>query len=174
VYPQAWKDYLIEFHGPRDYFECHEILEEYWKEAPKPERRQIWVGLIQLAVGLYHQRRGNFSGAAKMLHSANQIFTHQPDALHHLGLDSRSLNEQVHRRMEEVKRHEPYYSICLPIADEKLLHECQERCKELGYSWGQPSPQAEELIHRHTLRDRSQVIEERNKQLKLKGAGSEE
>ena len=33
VYPEAYIEYLMYFHGNRDYFECHEVLEEYWKEV---------------------------------------------------------------------------------------------------------------------------------------------
>ena len=33
-YPEAYTDYLCYFHGARDYFECHEVMEEYWKEHP--------------------------------------------------------------------------------------------------------------------------------------------
>ena len=33
-YPEAFISYLIEFHATRDYFECHELLEEYWKAHP--------------------------------------------------------------------------------------------------------------------------------------------
>jgi predicted metal-dependent hydrolase len=29
-YPQAYVAYLAEFYGSRNFFECHEIMEEYW------------------------------------------------------------------------------------------------------------------------------------------------
>lgn len=32
MYPAEYLEYLVYFHADRDYFECHEILEEYWKE----------------------------------------------------------------------------------------------------------------------------------------------
>ncbi|MCD2486520.1 DUF309 domain-containing protein, partial [Staphylococcus aureus] len=50
MYPKAYIDYLVEFHATRDYFECHEILEEYWKEDPPKKRKRYWVGFIELAV----------------------------------------------------------------------------------------------------------------------------
>ncbi len=62
MYPKAYIDYLVEFHATRDYFECHEILEEYWKEDPPKKRKRYWVGFIQLAVALYHHRRQNTAG----------------------------------------------------------------------------------------------------------------
>ncbi|GAB4053561.1 DUF309 domain-containing protein [Catellatospora paridis] len=47
-------------------FHAHEVLEGAWKAAPEPER-ELWRGLAQLAVGLTHARRGNATGAARLL-----------------------------------------------------------------------------------------------------------
>jgi len=41
MYPEPYLEYLIQFHAERDYFECHEILEEYWKSAPANEREPM-------------------------------------------------------------------------------------------------------------------------------------
>lgn len=166
MYPQAWINYLIEFHATRDYFECHEILEEHWKEeASKGERQVVWVGLIQVAVGLYHQRRSNYAGAFKMLSSASRILAQETEAVRRLGLDPHSLNQLLQERLMEVERETPYHSLLLPIMDPELLDQCKARAIEEGLTWGQASSMDEALIHRHTLRDRSEVIEERLKQL---------
>ncbi|WP_260405419.1 DUF309 domain-containing protein, partial [Paenibacillus sp. 598K] len=64
IYPDDYIQYLIEFHVTRDYFECHELLEEYWKEQPGDDPfYDTWVGLIQIAVSQYHHRRSNHRGA---------------------------------------------------------------------------------------------------------------
>jgi hypothetical protein len=47
-------------------FHAHEVLEAAWKAAPDAER-ELWRGLAQLAVGLTHDRRGNTTGAARLL-----------------------------------------------------------------------------------------------------------
>ncbi|MET8153473.1 DUF309 domain-containing protein [Actinoplanes sp. NPDC049668] len=47
-------------------FHAHEVLEAAWKAAPGPER-DLWQGLAQLCVGLTHARRGNSTGAARLL-----------------------------------------------------------------------------------------------------------
>jgi predicted metal-dependent hydrolase len=39
-----------------DYFAAHELWEEIWRSTT-PEPRDLFQGLIQLAVGLYHYRR---------------------------------------------------------------------------------------------------------------------
>lgn len=74
MYPDAYIQFLVHFHGDRDYFECHEILEEYWKETIKGDKQSIWVGLIMLAVSNYHFRRNNNSGAQRTLQKAISIF----------------------------------------------------------------------------------------------------
>jgi hypothetical protein len=48
------------------FFECHDTLEELWMET-HGERRRYLQGLIQLAVGVLHATRGNFSGATSQL-----------------------------------------------------------------------------------------------------------
>jgi uncharacterized protein len=50
-------------------FHAHEVLEAAWKSAPA-EERELWRGLAQLAVGLTHLRRGNPTGAARLLRRA--------------------------------------------------------------------------------------------------------
>jgi hypothetical protein len=52
-------------------FHAHEVLEGTWKAAPEDER-ELWRGLAQLAVGLTHARRGNATGASRLLARAAQ------------------------------------------------------------------------------------------------------
>jgi predicted metal-dependent hydrolase len=51
-------------HG--DYFECHEVLEEAWTPERGP-RRLFLQALIHMAVGFYHNQRGNPPGAQRQL-----------------------------------------------------------------------------------------------------------
>jgi hypothetical protein len=55
-------------------FHAHEVLEAAWKAAPDDER-ELWRGLAQLAVGLTHARRGNATGAARLLRRAADRIT---------------------------------------------------------------------------------------------------
>ncbi|WP_026673172.1 DUF309 domain-containing protein [Alkalihalobacterium bogoriense] len=169
MYPQPYIDYLVHFHGLRDYFECHEILEEYWKEAPIHEREKHWVGLIQLAVGLYHYRRNNRIGANKMLESAKTIITHEQAKLTKLGIDVSSLLHQITQCIESLQTKKPYKDIDIPLHDEHLLAICREHCERHHCLWGAPTDFSNEfLLHKHTLRDRSDVIEERQHQKKIR------
>jgi hypothetical protein len=47
-------------------FYAHEVFEGVWK-ATSGERRELWQGLAQLAVGLTHAQRGNPKGAVTLL-----------------------------------------------------------------------------------------------------------
>jgi predicted metal-dependent hydrolase len=46
-----------------EYFACHELLEEIWRETPSGEDRTYLQALIQVAVALYHHQQGNQKGA---------------------------------------------------------------------------------------------------------------
>lgn len=166
MYPQAYLDYLIYFHAHRDYFECHEVLEAYWKE--EAQRKKIWVGLIQIAVALYHQRRGNFAGAKKMMHRALEILEKEQNELERLGIHSQQLLKQLAGRLQDIEQERAYQSMTLPLKHD-LLQTCQQLCQEKRLTWGKVSDLNNEfLIHKHTLRDRSEVIAERKMQQELR------
>ncbi|WP_088102299.1 DUF309 domain-containing protein [Halalkalibacter urbisdiaboli] len=168
MYPKAYYDYLIYFHGYRDYFECHEVLEEHWKLKPRGKRDYHWVGLIQIAVGLYHERRGNITGAKRMLSSALTIIQSEREEIRKLGLDSQQLMTMLSTRVKELSEERPVFSdMNLPIIDHDLLITCQEQCQHLGITWAHRSDLNNNyLIHKHKKRDRSEVIEERTFQIK--------
>jgi predicted metal-dependent hydrolase len=168
MYPKAYIEYLVHFHADRDYFECHEVLEEYWKEDERSNRKKHWIAFIQVAVSLYHQRRGNFSGALKMMKNALSIFKGEKNVVKMLGLDYGILLKIIENRVSEIEHKVPYSSINLPIIDESLLKKCQDVCGKKGVVWGSNSDLSDHyLINKHTLRDRRDVIEERKLQ-KLK------
>ncbi|PLR99802.1 DUF309 domain-containing protein [Bacillus sp. T33-2] len=162
MYPEAYIEYLAHFHGDRDYFECHEILEEYWKEADPGNKESIWVALILLAVSCYHHRRNNFSGASRTLKKAYSIFKKQELGCERLGLDYNRLHEQVDSLLEKIRLRQSYTSVNLPIADQTLVALCKNKCETKGFQWLKESNMADpELINRHAVRDRSNVISAR-------------
>ncbi len=48
-----------------EYFEAHEALEAAWREERGPAR-DLYRGILQVAVAYYHVRRGNYPGAIKV------------------------------------------------------------------------------------------------------------
>lgn len=166
MYPSAYIQFLVHFHGDRDYFECHEVLEEYWKEMNE-NKDSIWVGLIMLAVANYHHRRGNFGGALRMLLKAKYIFESNQGKISILGINDEELFKLIESQLKRIEKQLPYESYNLPIIDKNLIQKCSSSCEESGFEWCQPSKMDNlQLLNRHTLRDRSEVIEERKKALK--------
>ncbi|WP_322421049.1 DUF309 domain-containing protein [Jeotgalibacillus haloalkalitolerans] len=165
-YPDDYIQFLVHFHGDRDYFECHEILEEYWKEHTDREKNSVWVGLIQLAVALYHHRRENFKGAATMLKQSKYKISAFTDEAANLGLNTEALLHLISEIESAVLVRSPYQSVMLPITDDTLLQACRNECHRKGFIWGEKSNMNDEaLIDRHKLRDRSDVISLRKQAL---------
>ena len=155
-YPEAYRAYLIEFHAARDYFECHELLEDYWKAHPGDPLADTWVGLIQIAVGSYHYRRGNLAGAVKMYRQSLSRLT--ASQLERVGIDGEAALSAVAALIAAAEEGEPFRDIDLPLRDQALAQSCEAECERRGLIWGAASGSGAELVQRHTLRDRSGVI----------------
>ena len=169
MFPEEFIDYLVEYHGSRDYFECHEILEEFWKETDPGNKDSHWVGFILLAVSAYHHRRQNMAGAEKTMRKSLEILEQTDETLiSGLGINYQSLILTLRESLGNIKKGQAYASIQLPIEDPALLSACKEKCRQKQYSWNSNAPISDDIIHRHTRRDRSEVINERNRQMELR------
>ncbi len=69
-------------------FEAHECLEHVWHAAPDADR-DLWQGVIQVAVAGVHLQRGNLDGAVATLDKAHRRLTAYPDV--HRGIDVEQL-----------------------------------------------------------------------------------
>ena len=49
-----------------EFFECHEVLEDLWRDERGPIR-ELYQGILQVGVGFYHLGRGNYRGALNLL-----------------------------------------------------------------------------------------------------------
>lgn len=61
---------LVEFNR-REWYECHETLEELWV-GTEFEIRWFYQGILQIAVALMHWRNGNYGGAISLLASGGE------------------------------------------------------------------------------------------------------
>ncbi|GAF65377.1 hypothetical protein BTS2_2275 [Bacillus sp. TS-2] len=168
MYPKAYIDYLVYFHVNFDYFECHEVLEEYWKKSPAEKRETIWVAFIQLAVGLYHERRDNTNGALKMLKRSAFLFEKQQATLESLAIDPNLLLSLINQRIIHIQTNTntPFSPFSLPILQHDLLLLIEERREVLQIPWEKEGASHNSfIVHKHFLRDRTEVIEERELQL---------
>jgi hypothetical protein len=76
------------------YFEAHELLEQAWKLGPASDR-DLWKGVIQVAVAGVHLQRGNRIGARRLLDRALGRLAAQPSI--HRGIDVGALRRTAER-----------------------------------------------------------------------------
>lgn len=152
----AFVQFLSYFNGNRDYFECHEVLEEYWKEVAPRDRQHPLTGWIQLATGLYHWRRGNFRGATTILNKACTTLQTSTTSPFVEKIDTAALLQQLKHLQKAVSEQQPYQAMTLRILDEELNNKVQQAMKDL------PLADSHFLTHKHRLRDRTEVLKERD------------
>lgn len=152
---------MIYFHTDQDYFECHEVLEEHWKNEGM--KGNLWPGLIQIAVALYHQRRGNMNGAKRMITSGIEKLYTEKTALIALGVEIEPFFHVVEDRKREIEQQKKFQPISLPLTSE-LLRVCLLKTAKTESGWCINHNPGENIVHKHRLRDRTSVIEERKKQ----------
>ncbi len=74
----------IRLFNEREFFACHDVLEDLWGET-LGEDREFYQGLIHAAVCLFHFEGGNLGGARKMYESASRYLQPYDDS--HKGID---------------------------------------------------------------------------------------
>jgi len=65
------------------YFEAHELLEVAWKHSSGADR-ELWKGVIQIAVACVHVQRGNLVGAQRLVKRGLRRLEASPDRHHDL------------------------------------------------------------------------------------------
>ncbi len=104
-YDPLYIAFLHYFNVKRDYFECHEVMEQLWLEEG---RDPFFQGLLQVAVGLYHHRNGNIDGGVKLLKAAVEKLEGNPQIM--LGIDLGLLLIHANDHLAKLIRHhkEPF------------------------------------------------------------------
>lgn len=67
-----------------DYYECHETLEEIWMHE-QGKIRDLYKGILQIGVGIYHAKRSNLKGAMRLVSSGMELLS--PFAPECMGVD---------------------------------------------------------------------------------------
>lgn len=118
-YPKLYIQFLHYFNKERDYYECHEVLEELWLEEG---RHPFYQGLLQVAVGLYHFRNDNINGAVKLFWSA--LAKLEPFTDDSLGIDLGRVKRDTSRYLSQLEQYqdEPFafYDLTIDITDPRL------------------------------------------------------
>lgn len=90
----------IKLFNEREFFECHEVLEEIWTPTVQPER---WFlqSLIHFAVGFHHHQRGNTVGAVRQLRKGlRKIEAYLPEWG---GVDTAAIESEVRRCLKTIE-----------------------------------------------------------------------
>jgi uncharacterized protein len=91
----------LELFNQGAYFEAHEELELAWREEHAPVR-ELYRGILQVAVAYLHILRGNYRGAAKMFLRSRIWLGPFPDRC--CGVDLAGLRRDYYRVEEELLR----------------------------------------------------------------------
>jgi hypothetical protein len=82
-----------------DYFECHETLEEIWMHE-QGKIRDLYKGILQIGVALYHAKRSNLKGAMRLVSSGMALLS--PFAPECMGIDVAHLLQSAGRFRDEL------------------------------------------------------------------------
>lgn len=99
--PAALLEGIEEFNR-EEFFEQHETLEEIWIHESDAVR-YLYQGILQVGVGFYHWRRGNWRGAvAKLGHGLDKLEPYRPVCMtidvERLAGETAALREELIRR----------------------------------------------------------------------------
>ncbi len=148
-------DYCTYFNGNQDYFECHEVLEEYWKTIAPSDKNHPLVGYIQLATGMYHWRRQNLKGAIRILNKAYSNFQENKNSEFFEHIDFDHLTKHTLKSIAKVKQDCPFEAFQLQIVNQELQCIVAKKMNEL------PNDSYHFLLNKHMLRDRSDILNAR-------------
>ena len=99
VYDEKFVHFVVLFNYDRDYFECHEVMEELWLEEG---RNRFYQGLLQAAVGLHHWHNDNVTGAVKLFTAALEKLEPTGDIEH--GLDLKALKANAGHALDTLRQ----------------------------------------------------------------------
>jgi uncharacterized protein len=84
-----------------EYFEAHEALENAWRDEPGPIR-DLYQGILQVAVTYLHIQRGNYGGAMKVSARCKLKLDNWPDTCR--GVDVAALRRELAAVIEALVR----------------------------------------------------------------------
>lgn len=162
-YHPLFLHFIVYFNDNQDYFECHEVLEEYWKMQENFSKEHPLTGYILLATGLYHWRRGNLTGAERTLNKALARFRQIPeryvDYKEEVAVDQ--VIHSIETSLAGVRSDSPFTAFPLPVSPD-LAKEAEAAKMMLRLL---PKDSAA-VIHKHMQRDRSDILLQREEKKK--------
>lgn len=108
----------FELFNERNFYDCHEVLEELWLDYEGPARR-YYQGLIHLASAYLLLMRGNMRGSRARFESTLKYFEEYPSR--YLGLALDPLRRNVRMWLDRLDATPPGESLAYVDADVPML-----------------------------------------------------
>jgi len=99
LHPQAAEG--LRLFNAGEYFEAHEALEDAWNDD-KGKVRELYRGILQIAVVYLHITRNNYQGALKVYARSQKWLTDWPEVCR--GIEVGRLRRDAEAAINEVKR----------------------------------------------------------------------
>ena len=118
AHPQSFIDYLYKFNIEAAYYECHEILENYWMIDldNQNQRKHYWATLIQIAVAVYHYQNNNIKGASGILNRVLENINIEKEHFEKLGINVKELLVIINQQLSNINAGIKYQKIEIPIS----------------------------------------------------------
>ncbi|AVQ33127.1 DUF309 domain-containing protein [Staphylococcus muscae] len=158
--------FYYQFHTKQHYFLCHDILEDAWKQQNHYTKDDFVVGLILFATASYHYRRCNLKGALRTFKKSIKIINQYADeSIASYGLQPNAFRKQIQQLCTDIEQEKCFRPIELP-----LLKEMEQSIKSTynDYVVNTTIVDTPDIMHYHRLRDRTPVIDAREKALRLR------
>ena len=99
LHPQAAEG--LRLFNAGEYFEAHEALEDAWN-AEQGKVRELYRGILQIAVVYLHITRGNYNGAVKVYDRSQKWVRDWPEVCR--GIEVGKLRQDAETAINEVRR----------------------------------------------------------------------
>lgn len=116
--PATFAD-AVRLFNEREFFACHDVLEELWGET-LGEDRDFFQGMLHVAVSLFHLSEGNPAGARKMHVSSLKYLAAYGDQFY--GIDLRQLRTDLLFHFEPLRRGIPAGMLTPDVGTFPRLH----------------------------------------------------
>ncbi|UHA72622.1 DUF309 domain-containing protein [Paenibacillus sp. 481] len=124
AYDRLYVQFLKLFNEERDYYTCHDVMEELWLEEG---RKPLLQGLLQVAVGLHHHQNGNRPGAIKLLEAALNKLNGYADEI--MGIQLHKLRQDTELVLAALKcaaHLPPFRDITIEVLDPALQQQIDQ------------------------------------------------
>lgn len=170
------KEILLQFFNEliikQDYFECHEIMEEAWKDKEIFTKEDPEVFFVLIVTGEYHYRRDSSIGAATSYKRALKLYEKHKYDVTAFGFGEAFI-EMLYERYKNLVEF-PFKPMNYPV--ENWVYEALYELYQDDYdSYSTFTLEIlkrfvkdDSIIHRHRMRDREDVIEARLEALNRK------